>query len=161
MLDGPARWALLFPLGLALGAPLQLNPSRAEKWLGNEGSTTSGLTVEQYLKEAGPDATLIQHGALKIGGKSVTCGKRPTVLTSNFVSWGGAFPGFLILNSKKMQSLSTQVKLYVYNHECGQPVRGGQRDSGRPVRHQARRQVKLARRARPRGDLHLRFAYQG
>src|SRR5262249_16906460 len=30
-----------------------------------------------------------------------------------------AFPGFLILNTKKIQGLSTQVKLYVYNHECG------------------------------------------
>jgi hypothetical protein len=34
-------------------------------------------------------------------------------MTSNFDSWGGAFPGFLILNTKKIQGLSTQVK------ECG------------------------------------------
>jgi hypothetical protein len=71
------------------------------------------------MQEAGPDAKFVQYGSLKIGGHSVTCGKRPTVMNSNFFSWGGTFPGFLILNTKKIQGLSTQVKLYVYNHECG------------------------------------------
>jgi hypothetical protein len=118
MLDGRAGWALFCVLGLVLGTA-QSSPSRAQEWSGNEGSTTSGLSLEQYLKEAGPDVTVVQHGALKIGGHSVTCGKRPTVMNSNFVSWGGAFPGFLILNTKKIQGLSTQVKLYVYSHECG------------------------------------------
>jgi hypothetical protein len=117
MLDGRAGWALFFVLGLVLGAAPS-SPGRAQE-SGNEGSTSSGPTLEQYLKEAGPDATLVQHGALKIGGNLVTCGKRPTVMNSNFVSWGGAFPGFLILNPKKIQGLSTQVKLYVYSHECG------------------------------------------
>jgi len=58
-------------------------------------------------------------GALKLDGKAVNCGKRPTVLNPNFDSWGGAFPGFLILNNKKMTGLSSQVKLYIYSHECG------------------------------------------
>src|SRR5262249_38881147 len=61
----------------------------------------------------------VQYGSLKIDGKSVNCGKRPTVMNSNFDSWGGAFPGFLILNTKKIEGLSTQVKLYIYSHECG------------------------------------------
>jgi hypothetical protein len=105
-----------------LGQQLLLNFGTTEKMSNSrrhEGSTTSGLSLEQYLKEAGPDATVFQHGALKIGGHSVTCGKRPTVMNSNFVSRGGAFPDFLILNTKKIQGLSTQVKLYVYNLECG------------------------------------------
>jgi len=115
MLDGRAGWALFCVLGLVLGA----GPALAQESSGTEDFTTSGPTLEQYLKEAGPAVTLVQHGALKIGGHSVTCGKRPTVMNSNFVSWGGAFPGFLILNAKKIQGLSTQVKLYAYNHECG------------------------------------------
>ena len=41
------------------------------------------------------------------------------MLNPNFDSWGGAFPGFLILNTKKITGLSTQVKLYIYSHECG------------------------------------------
>src|SRR5689334_2281335 len=118
MVDGRTHLAFFCALGLALYA-MQSSPSRTQEWSGNEGSTPSGLTVEQYLKEAGPDAALVQHCALKIGGNLLTCGKRPTVLNSNFVSWGGAFPGFLILNTKKIQGLSTQVKRYVYDHECG------------------------------------------
>ena len=115
MLGGRAGWALFCVLGLVLGA----GPALAQESSGTEDFTTSGPTLEQYLKEAGPAVTLVQHGALKIDGHSVTCGERPTVMTSNFFSWGGAFPGFLILNTKMIQSLSTQVKLYVYNHECG------------------------------------------
>src|SRR5262249_24780279 len=118
MLNGRARLALFFALGLALGAS-QSSPSRSQEWSGNEGSTTSGVTLEEYLKEAGPDAKVVEHGTLKIGRHSVTCGTRPTVMNSNFVSWGGAFPSFLILNPKKIQGLSTHVKLFLYNHECG------------------------------------------
>ena len=85
---------------------------------------SSGPTVEEYMKEAGPEAKLIAQGALKIDGRTVNCGKRPTVLNSNFDSWGGAFPGFLILNTKKITGLSTAVKLYVYSHECGHQFEG-------------------------------------
>ncbi len=93
--------------------------ARAQDWAGHEGSTENGPTVEEYLKEAGPDAKLVNYGELKIDGRAVNCGKRPTVLTSNFDSWGGAFPGFLILNTRKIIGLTTAVKLYVYSHECG------------------------------------------
>jgi hypothetical protein len=85
---------------------------------------SSGPTVDEYLKEAGPEAKLIGQGDLKIDGKTVNCGKRPTVLNSNFDSWGGAFPGFLILNTKKITGLSTAVKLYIYSHECGHQFEG-------------------------------------
>jgi hypothetical protein len=96
----------------------------AQEWSGSvEGSTVSGPTIEQYLKET-PDAKLIPHGQLKIDGKSLNCGKRPTVLNSNFDSWGGAFPGFVILNTKKIEGLTTAVKLYVYSHECGHQWEG-------------------------------------
>ncbi|MGH6735254.1 MAG: hypothetical protein ACRECX_04145 [Methyloceanibacter sp.] len=83
------------------------------------GGTATGPTVDEYLEEVGPDASFVAHGSLTIDGKAVNCGKRPTVLNPNFDSWGGAFPGFVILNSKKINGLSTQVKLYIYSHECG------------------------------------------
>jgi len=83
------------------------------------GGGANGPTVEQYLEEVGPDAKFVAHGALTLDGKAVNCGKRPTVLNPNFDSWGGAFPGFLILNTKKIHGLNTQVKLYIYSHECG------------------------------------------
>ena len=81
--------------------------------------TQTGPSLDEYLKQVGPDGKVIGHGQLTLDGKSVNCGKRPTVLNPNFDSWGGAFPGFLILNNKKINGLSTQVKLYIYSHECG------------------------------------------
>lgn len=125
MRDGRAR---ILALGCALGLALCLaetRAARAQDWAGNaEGSTSDGPSVEQYMDDAGPDVKYVEHGQLKIDGKAVNCGKRPTVMNPNFDSWGGAFPGFLILNTKKISGLSTQVKLYVYSHECGHQFEG-------------------------------------
>jgi hypothetical protein len=112
------RLALAGALGIALCAASP-HVGNAQEWSGNEGSTTAGPSLDDYLKQVGPDGKLVAHGALKLDGKVVYCGKRPTVLNPNFDSWGGAFPGFLILNTKKINGLSTQVKLYIYSHECG------------------------------------------
>ena len=120
MVDGREsfRWAFAGALVIALCAASP-NAASAQEWSGNEGSTTAGPTLDEYLGEAGADAKLIAEGKLKLDGKAVNCGKRPTVLNPNFDSWGGAFPGFLIINTKKINGLSTQVKLYIYSHECG------------------------------------------
>ena len=77
------------------------------------------LSLEDYLKEAGPDAKLVQAGKLKIDGQTMLCGRRPTVIDPNFASWGGAYPGYLILNPNKLDGLATVVKLFIYAHECG------------------------------------------
>jgi hypothetical protein len=120
MRDGRAslRLALAGALAIAFCAAGPQAGS-AQEWSGNEGSTATGPSLDDYIKEVGPDGKLIAQGALKLDGKAVNCGKRPTVLNPNFDSWGGAFPGFLILNTKKINGLSTQVKLYIYSHECG------------------------------------------
>ena len=111
-------------LGVLVFGALAFQPgvARAQESTFLDGS--SGPTVEEYMKEAGPEAKLIAQGALKIDGKTVNCGKRPTVLNSSFDSWGGAFPGFVILNTKKITGLSTPVKLYIYSHECGHQFEG-------------------------------------
>ncbi len=113
--------AALFGAVLVGVAALPCGPALAQEATFSGGG---GPTIDEYLKEAGPDAKLIPHGGLKIDGKSVNCGKRPTVLNSNFDSWGGAFPGFVILNSKRIKTLSTAVKMYVYSHECGHQFEG-------------------------------------
>jgi len=77
------------------------------------------LTLDQYLAQAGDAAKLIPYGQLRIDGKRMICGRRPTVMDPNFDSWGGAYPGFVILNPKRLEGLSTTVKLYIYAHECG------------------------------------------
>jgi len=117
MRDGRAGLILALAGALVIGLGVA-SPARAQEWV-YEGSPSSGPTLDEYLKSLGPDGKLIAHGALKLDGKSVNCGTRPTVLNPNFDSWGGAFPGFLILNNKKMNGLSAQVKLYIYSHECG------------------------------------------
>lgn len=77
------------------------------------------LSLPDYLAKAGPDARLIEPGKLKIDDHTMRCGKRPTVIDNTFESWGGAYPGYLILNMKRLEPLPTPVKLFVYAHECG------------------------------------------
>jgi hypothetical protein len=112
------KLALAGAFAIAVGI-VGAGAGHAQEWSGNEGSTTSGPSIDEYLKEIGPDGKFIPQGKLKIDGNTAFCGKRPTVYNPNFDSWGGAFPGFLILNDAKIKGLSTQVKLYIYSHECG------------------------------------------
>ncbi|MGV1014315.1 MAG: hypothetical protein ACOYB4_05025 [Methyloceanibacter sp.] len=119
MLTGRTNYCVAWVCALVFALCASLaHEAHAQEWV-YQGSKTSGPTIDAYAKQVGPEATIVDHGALSIDGKSVNCGKRPTVLNPNFDSWGGAFPGFLILNTKKISGLSTQVKLYIYSHECG------------------------------------------
>lgn len=77
------------------------------------------LTLDEYMGKAGADVKLVPPGKLKIDGYRMVCGRRPTVIDPNFDSWGGAYPGFVILNTKRLEGLPTPVKLYVFAHECG------------------------------------------
>lgn len=86
------------------------------------------LPLKDYLAAAGARAELIQPGDLKIDGHTMICGKRPTVIDPEFSSWGGAYPGYLILNPKRLEGLSTSVKLFIFSHECGHQFIG--RDEG-------------------------------
>ena len=86
------------------------------------------LPLEAYLKEAGPDAKVVPPGKYRIDGYKAECGRRPTVIDPNFDSWGGAYPGYLIMNPKRLEGLSTPIKLFVFAHECGHQFVG--RDEG-------------------------------
>lgn len=110
-----------FAAGVALGLAgfVSLGGAAHAQEFVYRGKAAGGPTIEQYLEQVGPSGKEIPHGSLKIDGISVNCGTRPTVLNPEFDSWGGAFPGFLILNTRKIAGLSTQVKLYIYSHECG------------------------------------------
>ncbi len=89
--------------------------------LSGTAQSQSGLDIslEDYLEEVGSDATLVPKGKLVIDGRRLWCGRRPTVLNPKFDSWGGAYPGFVILNPDRLKGLPTPVKFYVYAHECG------------------------------------------
>ncbi len=81
-------------------------------------------TVEEYLKIAGDRAKVVAAGKLVISGKRLTCGRRPTVIHPGFSDYGGAFPGFLILNIERMKLLPKVVQWWIFAHECAHQFRG-------------------------------------
>ncbi len=81
-------------------------------------------TPEEYAAKVGRDAKIVPPGELKIDGRKVICGKRPTVLDSKLDDYGAAYPGFLILNPKLLARVSMPVKLWIHAHECGHQFRG-------------------------------------
>ena len=84
----------------------------------------AGPTPEEYVAHVGGDAQLLPPGQLRIDGRKLFCGQRPTVLDNNLDDYGAAYPGFLILNPKLLAKISTPVKLWIHAHECGHQFRG-------------------------------------
>ena len=106
------RWAALAALALVAVAALPC------------ADAVAGPTPEEYVAHVGGDAKLIGAGELKLDGRKVLCGQRPTVLDNNLDDYGAAYPGFLILNPKLLGRVSTPVKLWIHAHECGHQFRG-------------------------------------
>ncbi len=83
------------------------------------------MTVERYMKEkAGPGSKVFLPGLAKVAGQRVFCGRRPVLIDNDFSDYGGAYPGFVILNRSKLKHLPKSVKLYIFAHECGHQFRG-------------------------------------
>ncbi len=80
-------------------------------------------TVHEYLLE-NKNTRLVGVAKYKIDGYSAICGRRPTILNSRFDSWGGSYPGFIIMNPKANRKLTTTVKMFIYAHECGHQFQG-------------------------------------
>jgi hypothetical protein len=87
-------------------------------------TAAAGPSPEEYLNHVGGDAKLVASGDLRLDGRKVMCGQRPTVLDNSLDDYGAAYPGFLILNPKLMNRVSTPVKMWIYAHECGHQFRG-------------------------------------
>ena len=82
-------------------------------------------TPEEYIREAGGEASIVPAGQLTIDGHKVICGHRPTVLDPKLDDYGAAYPGFLSLNPKHLATIkSTAVTLWIHAHECGHQFRG-------------------------------------
>jgi hypothetical protein len=84
----------------------------------------AGPSPEEYIGHVGGDARLVASGDLRLDGRKAMCGQRPTVLDNSLDDYGAAYPGFLILNPKLMNRVSTPVKMWIYSHECGHQFRG-------------------------------------
>jgi hypothetical protein len=80
-------------------------------------------TPEEYSEHVG-GAPILKPGELKLDGRQQVCGQRPTVIDKSLDDYGAAYPGFLILNPKLLDRVSTPVKLWIYAHECGHQFRG-------------------------------------
>jgi hypothetical protein len=81
-------------------------------------------TIDEYMGHVGGDAQRLAPGELKLDGRKQLCGQRPTVIDNQLDDYGAAYPGFLILNPKLLDRVSTPVKLWIYAHECGHQFRG-------------------------------------
>lgn len=88
------------------------------------GPASAGPSPEEYVGQVGKGAHIVPSGDLKLDGQRVVCGKRPTVMDNHLDDYGAAYPGFLILNPKLLDKVSTPVKLWIHAHECGHQFRG-------------------------------------
>lgn len=105
---------LTFVFGLAL----------VELGLGSEKVLAGPPSAEEYVASVGGVTKIIPAGRLRLRKRRMTCGKRPTVLDSSFGDYGGAYPGFLILNMKRMNQLPSTVQWWIFSHECAHQFRG-------------------------------------
>lgn len=81
-------------------------------------------TPEEYVKQVGGDTKLLAPGQFKLDGRAQLCGQRPTVIDSTLDDYGAAYPGFLIMNPRLLNKVSTPVKQWIFAHECGHQFRG-------------------------------------
>ena len=83
----------------------------------------AGPSLDDYLNEVGPtpswSPTASSSSTARRQLRQAADRAQP-----QFRQLGRRLPGFLILNTKKISGLSTQVKLYIYSHECGHQFKG-------------------------------------
>jgi hypothetical protein len=81
-------------------------------------------TPEAYVARAGGDARILPAGQLRLDGKPAICGQRPTVLDSGLSDFSASFPGYLVLNPRRLASLSLPVQMWIHAQSCGYQFRG-------------------------------------
>jgi hypothetical protein len=92
---------------------------------------SDSITVKEYLREAGEVARYVPAGKLRLAGRRMQCGKRPSIIDPEFDTWAGAYtdPGFIIVNPIYMEQELPVVQWYIYSHECGHQFRGFDEDT--------------------------------
>ncbi len=123
-----ARLAGLIAIGLVtLGGFFMPGYVQAQTYT----SHSENITAQQYINEAGGVAKYVAPGRLRLAGRRVGCGRRPSILDPEFDTWAGAYtnPGFIIINMRYMRKENKIVQLYIYSHECGHQFRGFDEDT--------------------------------
>ena len=82
------------------------------------------LTPAPQILHSAPKEKMLPAGKLKLAGRSMRCGRTPTLISHSFWDYGGAKKGVIILNPSKLEGLPESVRLYVYAHECGHQLYG-------------------------------------
>ncbi len=70
-------------------------------------------------------ATILPPGNYRIGKRRMSCGTAKTVIAPYFPDYGGAVRGLIFLNPGKLRRLPREVRMFVYAHECGHQINGG------------------------------------
>jgi hypothetical protein len=117
------RFTRPFVFGLGLGIIFAFAPAVRAQDKGVP-SPAGTPTPEQYITTAGGDSHVLAPGEFTLDGHKQICGQRPTVVDSKLDDYGAAYPGFLIMNPRLLNRVSTPVKQWIYAHECGHQFRG-------------------------------------
>ena len=83
------------------------------------------IAVSASLAQAAPARKLIKPGQLLIDGFRVNCGSTPALISDSYPDFGAARRGLIILNPRKLRTLSRDAKLLIYYHECAHQYVGG------------------------------------
>jgi hypothetical protein len=81
-------------------------------------------TPQDYIERNGGGATIVPPGQLVLDGHHMSCENAATILDPNLDDYGKSYPQFVILNSSRIDTVPTPVKLWIYSHECGHLVGG-------------------------------------
>jgi hypothetical protein len=72
-----------------------------------------------YVANNKGGSSIVPNGQLRFDGVSLICGKFPTVEDPLLNDYATApYKGFLIINPRVFAKVPTQVKLWIYQHEC-------------------------------------------
>lgn len=112
---------LPFVLSIGLGILFAFAPVTEAQ---DKGPRSGIPTPEEYVAKAGGDSHVLAPGEFTIDGHKQICGTRPTVIDNKLDDYGAAYPGFLIMNPRLLNRVSTPVKRWIYAHECGHQFRG-------------------------------------
>lgn len=82
------------------------------------------LALDPPTLEAAPKEKTVAPGRLKLAGRTMSCGRTPTLISHTFWDYGGAKKGIIILNPSKLEGLTDTTRLYIYAHECGHQLYG-------------------------------------
>ncbi len=113
-------WRSFVSVGVAAGSLVAIAVGSAAVALAENPTPTP----EEYAANLGGGAKLLQPGEFLLDGRPQRCGQRPVVVDDQLDDYGAAYPGFLIMNSRLLDRVSTPVKQWIFAHECGHQFRG-------------------------------------